>query len=120
MNIYNNGKVELTMGDIEQMQKRIAELEREKAELVANLKAYRKLTDRMSALMVKHKKVFTDKEISNAKQHLNQIKVEAGEAGFVAGFEMCQSNMPPPWCALVAVNYKGAAEQYAERIAKGE
>jgi len=35
MNIYNNGKVELTMGDIERMQKRIAELEREKAELMA-------------------------------------------------------------------------------------
>ena len=37
MNIYNSGKVEWTMGDIERMQKRIAELEREKADLVAQV-----------------------------------------------------------------------------------
>ena len=35
MNIYNNSKTVYTIGDIERMQKRIAELEREKAELMA-------------------------------------------------------------------------------------
>jgi hypothetical protein len=37
MNIHNSGKVELTMGDIERMQNRIAELECEKVELLAQV-----------------------------------------------------------------------------------
>lgn len=44
----------------------------------------------------------------------------ADRAGFIAGFELCQSNMPPPWCALVAVNYQGLADQYAERVKAGK
>jgi hypothetical protein len=35
MNIHNSGKVELTMGDIERMQNRIAELEQKNAVLLA-------------------------------------------------------------------------------------
>jgi hypothetical protein len=43
MNIYNNGRVTLTVGDIERIQQRIVELERESAELVARLVELSKL-----------------------------------------------------------------------------
>jgi hypothetical protein len=48
------------------------------------------------------------------------LQAEAGRAGFVAGFELCQSTMPPPWCALVSVNYHGVAEQYANKVRRGD
>lgn len=56
--------------ELEQV-KRVANDEAQKvAGLVAERDAYRKLADSMSALMVKHKGTFTDKELKGAQHHL--------------------------------------------------
>ena len=47
MNIHNSGKVELTMGDIERMQNRIAELEQENAGLLAQAEQLRSAAEQL-------------------------------------------------------------------------
>lgn len=53
------------------------------------------------------------------QHHLRELRAEAGRAGFVAGYEFCLSTLPSPYCNLIAVNYKGMAERYADSIRQG-
>jgi hypothetical protein len=125
MNIYNNGRVTLTVGDIERMQQRIVELERESAELVARLVELSKMhSDLTNADMVldcngeQSGYLITDEQIDEMEhllsvdaQCLNQIKADAGRAGYVQ--------------AIHDLGYKDScltdrANKYAERVKAGE
>ncbi len=61
MNIYNNGRATLTVGDIERMQQRIAELEQKNAELVAQVKGLNKANSKLS-------------QIENKQGRINQLE----------------------------------------------
>lgn len=47
--------------------------------------AYRNLADSMAALMVKHKRVFTSKELKGAENHLAAHDAEVAKAAFISG-----------------------------------
>ena len=49
------------------------------------------------------------------EQHLAEIRAQAGRAGFVAGYMLCNDGSP-----LIKHNYKGFADKYAETIRQGE
>jgi predicted RNase H-like nuclease (RuvC/YqgF family) len=100
----------------ELLRARIIELERKKAELIKDLEAYSRLTDRMSALMLKHKNVFTDKEIRSAEKHLNEIEAEAGRLGWLACWNWISSDSD---LNLEQKTFEDFANEYAERIRKG-
>lgn len=109
---------------------RIAELEREKAELVAQVEVLKQLAEPAIKLMRAtgnssgwHKKADELELVVNSKlttQCLNQIKAEAGSAGFIAGWEACQKEMPEPFNVMVTCNYAALSERYGASIAKGE
>ena len=107
---------------INQQRDRIAELEREKAELVAQVESFKSalndarqphssgsLPDFVSGWNSAIK-LFEDIYLSTPTQCLNQIKADAGRAGFVAGWNA--------WQLKADVNIK--SNEYAEYIAKGE
>lgn len=48
-------------------------------------------------------------------QCLREIQAEAGRAGFVAGYMLCNDGIP-----LIKHNYQGFADKYAERVKAGE
>ena len=48
------------------------------------------------------------------KQHLRDRDAEKGRAGFVAGYMLCNGGSP-----LIAHNYQGFADKYAESIKAG-
>lgn len=99
-----------------------SELETKNAELVKERNAYKKLTDRMSARMVNHKKVFTAREIGRAEQHLNQIKAEAVREAI----DHCEesvtiiADMQRDRYETIAVCTVEELKQYAASLAKGE
>jgi len=45
------------------------------------------------------------------QQHLAEIRAQAGRAGFVAGYMLCNDGSP-----LIKHNYEGFADKYAESI----
>lgn len=49
------------------------------------------------------------------QQHLAEVKAQAGRAGFVAGYMLCNDGSP-----LIKHNYEGFADQYADSIRQGE
>lgn len=53
------------------------------------------------------------------QQHLAEIRAQDRRDGFVAGYEFCLTVLPSPYCNLIAVNYKGMAERYADSIRQG-
>jgi hypothetical protein len=125
MNIYNSGKVEWTMGDIERMQNRIAELEREKAELMAQVECVKSHFNELIEVAQRcdswesFPQQPSDRAVAALEslpaQCLNQIKAEAGRVGYRLGAEQ--------WCFNqneMQADIERAADQYANRIAKGE
>ncbi len=116
MNIYNNGRVTLTVGDIERMQQRIAELEQKNAELVAQVEVlkshmaeFAEIDGAFDAAAWESKSILLRQ--ATPTQCLNQIKAEAGRAGYVQ--------------AIHDLGYKDScltdrANKYAERVKAGE
>jgi len=115
----------------------ISELEREKAELVAQveaLKDWRRLAlqfdgHRMQAMCVLKAVAagsaaiyevneFIAKAPVSGTDHLNQIKAEAGRAGFIAGYDSCWFQHYGTRAPDHATAY--SADQYSASIAKGE
>lgn len=45
------------------------------------------------------------------QQHLAEVKAQAGRAGFVAGYMLCNDGSP-----LIKHNYEGFADKYADSI----
>lgn len=58
-------------------------------------------------------------DFESPQHHLAELRAEDGRAGFVAGYEFCLSTLPSPYRNLIAVNYKGMAERYADSIQQG-
>lgn len=52
---------------------------------------------------------------ANPQQILAEVKAQAGRAGFVAGYMLCNDGSP-----LIKHNYEGFADKYADSIRRGE
>jgi len=51
----------------------------------------------------------------SAQHHLLQVRADAGRAGFIAGYMLCNDGSP-----LIKHNYEGAADKYHASILAGE
>lgn len=100
--------------------------------IVAELELQKVTAEReaLAAQLVMIRKIFRDESLSTSEtlrkipfiidltpnQCLAELRAEAGRSGFVSGYEFCLSTLPPPYSCLIAVNYKGMAERYADSV----
>ncbi len=129
MNIYNNGRVTLTVGDIERMQQRIAELEQKNSELAAQVEVLRdaatKITLRADNDGVSTGGIMEDvlnlRDAINAtsSQCLKRTQAEAGQAGFIAGYSKCWTDTTGALKVPSGI-ISNIANRYAERVKAGE
>jgi predicted ATP-grasp superfamily ATP-dependent carboligase len=103
-------RLEELMAQVDRMQKRIAELEREKAELLVYVHDAEKWFNNHDP----HGYVSPKREA--AKKHLNQIKAESYKAGFIAGAD---SYFDRHYDKSVSDEVLLSADKYANRIRKG-
>ena len=102
MNYYNSETLLEQQQDIEKLKEQNAALAAQNAELSSLLFAAEKQTAQLTL-------------IAFGELSLNQVRADAGRAGFIAGYMLCNDDSP-----LIKHNYEGFANQYHASILAGK